>query len=113
MLVMRAALSGVKFEELAFTPDGRGLAGGGHLGGFVFLWTALANGAAADLFVSVHANGARVPSIGGAEISDRHANFIVTHEGATAADVLRLIDLARSKIHEQFGVQLELEVQVW
>lgn len=57
--------------------------------------------------------GLKGTRIGGAEISDRHANFIVTHPGATSADVLRLVDLARSKINEQFGVQLELEIQVW
>jgi len=57
--------------------------------------------------------GLKGTRIGGAEICDRHANFIVTHPGATAADVMRLIDLARSKINEQFGVQLELEIQVW
>jgi UDP-N-acetylmuramate dehydrogenase len=51
--------------------------------------------------------------IGGAEVSDRHANFIVTHEGATADDVLRLIDLARAKVAEQFGVDLEPEIQIW
>lgn len=50
---------------------------------------------------------------GGAEVSDRHANFIVTHPGATAADVLRLIDLIKSRVTEQFGVDLELEIQVW
>ncbi|HBH54818.1 MAG TPA: UDP-N-acetylenolpyruvoylglucosamine reductase [Planctomycetaceae bacterium] len=57
--------------------------------------------------------GLKGTRIGHAEISDRHANFIVTHTGATARDVLRLIDLARSKVSEQFGVELELEVQIW
>ncbi|MFN9374584.1 MAG: UDP-N-acetylmuramate dehydrogenase [Planctomycetaceae bacterium] len=57
--------------------------------------------------------GLKGTRIGNAEISDRHANFIVTHSGATARDVLRLIDLARSKVAEQFGVELELEVQIW
>lgn len=57
--------------------------------------------------------GLKGTRIGGAEISDRHANFIVTHEGATSADVMRVIDLARSKVAEQFGVDLELEIQVW
>jgi UDP-N-acetylmuramate dehydrogenase len=51
--------------------------------------------------------------VGQAEISDRHANFIVTHAGAKSDDVLRLIDLARSKVAEQFGVDLELELQIW
>lgn len=57
--------------------------------------------------------GLKGARIGQAEVSDRHANFIVTSPGATARDVLRLIDLARSKVAEQFGIDLELEVQIW
>lgn len=57
--------------------------------------------------------GLKGTRLGGAEISDRHANFVVTHEGCKSDDVLRLIDLVRSKIAEQFGVELELEIQVW
>lgn len=57
--------------------------------------------------------GLKGTRIGGAEISDRHANFVVTHEGATSDDVLRLIDLARSKVSEQFGVDLEPEIEIW
>ena len=57
--------------------------------------------------------GLKGTRIGNAEISDRHANFIVTHPGATARDCLRLIDLARSKVSEQFGIDLDLEVQIW
>jgi UDP-N-acetylmuramate dehydrogenase len=51
--------------------------------------------------------------VGGAEISERDANFIVLHPGATARDVLRLIDLARSRVQERSGVHLELEIAVW
>lgn len=51
--------------------------------------------------------------IGGAEVSDRHANFIVAHPGASSQDVLRLIDLIRSKVAEQFGIDLELEIKIW
>ncbi|MBI5758872.1 MAG: UDP-N-acetylmuramate dehydrogenase [Planctomycetales bacterium] len=51
--------------------------------------------------------------IGGAEVSDRHANFIVAHSGASSQDVLRLIDLIRSKVAEQFGIDLELEIKIW
>lgn len=57
--------------------------------------------------------GLKGTRIGGAEVSDRHANFIVTHEGATSDDVLRLIDLIRSKVSEQFSVSLETEIDVW
>lgn len=51
--------------------------------------------------------------VGGAEISERDANFIVAQPGAMARDVLRLIDLVRSKVRERFNVDLELEITVW
>ncbi len=57
--------------------------------------------------------GLKGTHVGGASISDRHANFIVTSEGCKSDDVLRLIDITRSKVSEQFGVDLELEIQIW
>lgn len=51
--------------------------------------------------------------VGGAEISERDANFVVAHPGTTARDVLRLIDLVRSRVQERFNVELELEIAVW
>jgi UDP-N-acetylmuramate dehydrogenase len=51
--------------------------------------------------------------VGGAEISERDANYIVVHPGATARDVLRLLDLLRSRVKERFNVDLELEVAIW
>jgi UDP-N-acetylmuramate dehydrogenase len=57
--------------------------------------------------------GLKGTRIGDAEFSDRHANFIVSHPGAASKDVLNLVDLARSKVSEQFGVDLELEIQIW
>ncbi|MGH7200137.1 MAG: UDP-N-acetylmuramate dehydrogenase [Planctomycetaceae bacterium] len=57
--------------------------------------------------------GLKGERVGEAEISDRHANFIITHPGAAADDVLGLIDLARQRVAEQFGVDLELEIQIW
>ena len=50
---------------------------------------------------------------GGAEVSDRHANFIVAQPGATASDVLHLIDQIRQRVWQQFGYELELQLQVW
>jgi UDP-N-acetylmuramate dehydrogenase len=50
---------------------------------------------------------------GAAEVSDRHANFIVAHPGATASEVLRLIDLIRQRVAQQFGYELELQIQIW
>ncbi|MEZ6242319.1 MAG: UDP-N-acetylmuramate dehydrogenase [Phycisphaerales bacterium] len=51
--------------------------------------------------------------VGGAEVSDQHANFIVTHEGATARDVIDLIALVQERVKETFGVTLEREVVIW
>ena len=49
--------------------------------------------------------------IGGAQISPKHANFIENADGATTADALALMGEARRRAHEQFGVQLEHEVE--
>ena len=57
--------------------------------------------------------GMKGQRVGGAEVSDRHANFIIAHPGANAADVLGLIDLVRHKVREQFGHELELQIKVW
>lgn len=51
--------------------------------------------------------------VGGAEVSERDANYIIAHKGATSRDVLRLIDLVRSRVQERFNTELELELAVW
>jgi len=60
----------------------------------------------------IEAAGLKGQKRGPAQISPRHANFIVNLGGATAADVKALIDLARQAVQAQFGVTLELEVEV-
>ena len=50
---------------------------------------------------------------GGAAISQRHANFIVAQPGACARDVLDLIELARERVRDATGIDLELEIDVW
>ncbi len=57
--------------------------------------------------------GLKGTRIGGAEVSDRHANFIVTDSDANSADVLRLIELVRSRVAERLGVELETEIEIW
>jgi UDP-N-acetylmuramate dehydrogenase len=57
--------------------------------------------------------GLKGTRIGGAEVSERHANFIVADSSATAADVLRLIELVRSTVAERMGVELKLEIEIW
>ena len=51
--------------------------------------------------------------MGGAVVSERHANFIVNRYEATAADFFRLMDLIRDRILKGYGVELESEVIVW
>ena len=50
--------------------------------------------------------------VGGAEISKVHANYIVNVGNASADDVLKLIDIARTAVFKEFGIELELEVKV-
>ena len=57
--------------------------------------------------------GLKGTRVGQCEVSDRHGNFIVTYEGATSDDVLRLIDLVRTKVAEKHSIDLELEIQMW
>jgi UDP-N-acetylmuramate dehydrogenase len=58
----------------------------------------------------VEAAGAKALSEGGATVSRKHANFIVTRPGATAGDVDRLIRRVQRMVEERFGVSLETEV---
>jgi UDP-N-acetylmuramate dehydrogenase len=56
--------------------------------------------------------GLKGAEIGGAQVSTQHANFIVNTGGATATDVLSLIDRVRSTVRERTGIDLELELKV-
>ena len=55
--------------------------------------------------------GLKGKTIGGAQISDVHGNFIVNIDNASAKDVHDLIKLAQRKVYESFGVELETEVK--
>lgn len=57
--------------------------------------------------------GLKGTKVGGAEVSDRHANFIIAEPGCSSQDVIRLIDLIRSRASERLAVELELEIEVW
>lgn len=50
---------------------------------------------------------------GGAEISSKHANFIVAGPGATARDVCELIERARARVRETTGIELAPEIEIW
>lgn len=60
----------------------------------------------------IQAAGLKGAQVGHAQLSPVHANFIVNTGGATAADVVGLIALARRTVREGFGVELELEVEL-
>jgi UDP-N-acetylmuramate dehydrogenase len=55
--------------------------------------------------------GAKGLAVGGAVISEKHANFIVARPGTTAADVRRLIAEVQRRVRERSGIELETEVQ--
>ena len=57
--------------------------------------------------------GLKGTRVGQAEVSDRHANFIITDDGATSEDVHKLIELIKSRVHEAYDIVLELEVKCW
>jgi UDP-N-acetylmuramate dehydrogenase len=52
-------------------------------------------------------------AVGGVEVSQRHANFFIAQPKATARDVLKLIDVVRSRVAERMGVELETEIEIW
>jgi UDP-N-acetylmuramate dehydrogenase len=56
--------------------------------------------------------GLKGKRIGGAQVSEKHANFIINTGSATAADIEALIDEVRATVQRQFGVELELEARV-
>jgi len=60
----------------------------------------------------IEAAGLKGTRAGGAEISQKHANYIVNLGGAAGDDILRLIDIAREYVFKAFGIALELEVQI-
>ena len=60
----------------------------------------------------IEACGLKGHQIGGAQVSEKHANFIVTMPGATAADVEQTIALMRNAVKEKFGIELQQEVRV-
>lgn len=51
-------------------------------------------------------------TIGGAQVSEKHAGFVVNCGGATAEDVFKLIDYVKEKVMDKFGVELEPEVRL-
>ena len=51
--------------------------------------------------------------VGGATVSDKHANFIIAEKGCHSRDVMRLIEVIKQRVKEQFDTELELEIEIW
>ena len=56
--------------------------------------------------------GLRGYSVGGAQVSEKHCGFVVNKGGATASDVVKIMNDVRDKVMEEFGVELEPEVKM-
>jgi len=61
----------------------------------------------------IEAAGLKGFRVGSAEVSAKHANFIVNHGGARAADVRAVGRAVRDRVNERFGILLENEVRLW
>jgi UDP-N-acetylmuramate dehydrogenase len=57
--------------------------------------------------------GCKGLGVGGASVSELHANFVVSRRGSTATDALTLIDMVEARVLERFGIALERELVVW
>ncbi len=57
--------------------------------------------------------GCKGMAVGGARVSERHANFITASRDAGAGDILCLMDILADRVEQTFGVRLEREVVVW
>ena len=57
--------------------------------------------------------GLKGKSIGGAEISSKHANFILNGSHASAMDIFRLIKLVQDEVNKKFGIALETEIELF
>ncbi len=51
-------------------------------------------------------------SVGGAQVSEKHAGFVINTGNASCADVLALMELVRARVLEKYGVELEPEVRI-
>lgn len=61
----------------------------------------------------IEASGLKGRGVGGAEVSRKHAGFVVNRGGATARDVLETIKLVQETVYADSGFRLEPEVRIW
>ena len=54
-------------------------------------------------------SGLKGITVGGAKVSEKHANFIINFNNATSRDIIKLVELIKSKVKDVYNVELELE----
>jgi UDP-N-acetylmuramate dehydrogenase len=68
---------------------------------------------AASAGALIDKSGLKGRRLGGAYVSEKHANFILADPGAKASDILKLISLIQETVYKNFKVYLQLEIEVW
>lgn len=63
--------------------------------------------------VLIEQTGLVATKVGAAVVSERNPNYVIAEPGATARDVLRLIEVIRTRVQERFHLELELTLSVW
>ena len=58
-------------------------------------------------------SGLKGRRVGGAYVSEKHANFVLADPGAKASDVLKLVNLIQEVVYKNFKVYLQREIEVW
>ena len=71
------------------------------------------NPAGASAGALIDRAGLKGLQIGGAVVSEKHANFIIAEAGCSSRDVTRLIEAIKQRVKEQFNIELELEIEIW
>lgn len=56
--------------------------------------------------------GLKGKSVGGAQVSEKHAGFVINKGGATCDDILKLCEICSDEVYKQKGVRLEMEIRV-
>ena len=68
------------------------------------------NGTSAGFYID--RSGLKGFSIGGAEVSQKHAGFIINKGGATADDYLKVVEYVKERVYAVFGIELEEEIEI-
>ena len=48
-------------------------------------------------------------TVGGAKVSEKHANFIINYDNATSRDIIKLIGIIKNTVEDKFNIELNLE----